>query len=544
MPKFVAVPVLAAAVATLSGSFALSQIAYNDANGTYGASMHGVTTGTNFTAWNTQNNANVFTFNGGLRYPYLATSGNAVYGGGQYLTSGVGLNTAASGFAPYLTSGSLGKDGTTLWASALVNNLLGTDGYTFTLHNGTGWGGSGTQVQVRSTGGYWHLLQNGGTSVNTGVKVDPGNTALMVFKMDFQSTTSDQVTLYVNPTLSAGATTPNVTGTTLTTSSNLLVRGSTFYPGSGTMQGAVDELRFGATYQSVTPYDATATPQTAPKRMRSFMIGNSLTDDIETESLRISALSRGQMLPWARQVILGSPLDNIVNNPNGGFLTSPYNGWSNALPNYTWDVVSLEPFDRQKASDKASIKTLIDATLTNPENANTRFLIYSRWPRKNSDGTLDFQAKWDRPYDGSFGSEESRAYFEVLTDEVRQMYPGKTISMVPVGDVMYEIQNRIEAGTFTGLTDVTGLYEDGIHMNKIGSLVVGMTYYATMFKESPVGLPDTYGVNDPAMVAQVQDVVWDVVSIHPYAGVPEPTLLIFPAAALIGLGQRRRARKS
>ena len=171
-----------------------------------------------------------------------------------------------------------------------------------------------------------------------------------------------------------------------------------------------------------------------------------------------------------------------------------------------------------------------------------RFLIYSRWPRTNADGTLDFQAKWDRTYDGSFGTEESRDYFESLTDDVRALYPGKTISIVPVGDVMYEIETRIKAGTFTGLADVTDLYADGIHMNAAGEFMVGMTYYATMYGQSPVGLPDTYSVNNPLLVSQIQDVVWDVVSTHPYAGVavPEPTLLLVPAAALMMLNRRQR----
>jgi hypothetical protein len=81
-------------------------------------------------------------------------------------------------------------------------------------------------------------------------------------------------------------------------------------------------------------------------------------------------------------------------------------------------------------------KNFIDLALKNPENANTQFYIYSRWPRRNEQKTkgddgkettsysLDYAAKWNRPYTGGWdGTEETKQYFEKLADALRKEYP-------------------------------------------------------------------------------------------------------------------------
>ena len=230
-------------------------------------------------------------------------------------------------------------------------------------------------------------------------------------------------------------------------------------------------------------------------------MGNSVTDTINQDALRRTALAAGQFMPWGRQMIPGSPLDNIITSPDGGFTASPYGGYANALPNYTWDAVSLQPFDRQLASDKQSVQTLINTTLQNPLNNNTEFLIYSRWPRRETDGSLNYQARWLQDYNpagGAWLQEESQDYFQTLTDEVRSANPSKSVRLVPVGDVLNQIDLMMEAGEFgSSFHDVVDLYADGIHFNKYGSFIVGMTYYATLFKTSPEGLPYTeYGLTE------------------------------------------------
>jgi hypothetical protein len=94
------------------------------------------------------------------------------------------------------------------------------------------------------------------------------------------------------------------------------------------------------------------------------------------------------------------------------------------------------------------------------------------------------------------------------------------IFMVPVGDVLYELNQRIKAGQVPGYTSITQVYSDGIHFNDVGSYIVGSTFYATLFKDNPKGLTASpYKVNNPELVSIIQDAVWKVVSTHPMSGV-------------------------
>ena len=92
--------------------------------------------------------------------------------------------------------------------------------------------------------------------------------------------------------------------------------------------------------------------------------------------------------------------------------------------------------------------------------------------------------------------------------------------MVPVGHVMYELNQRMKAGKVPGYTDIKQLFADGIHLNNVGSYVVGCTYFATLYKQNPKGLPSApYKVEDAKVAAAIQDVVWKVVSTDELAGV-------------------------
>jgi hypothetical protein len=79
----------------------------------------------------------------------------------------------------------------------------------------------------------------------------------MVLEIEFVTEGSDRVTLFVNPT--PGLSGPSVTGTTITTTKDFCLYNVAFYPGSGTNNGSMDELRFGSTFADVVPIPEPAT---------------------------------------------------------------------------------------------------------------------------------------------------------------------------------------------------------------------------------------------------------------------------------------------
>jgi hypothetical protein len=518
---------------TLSASPALSQIAaYDDLDAPEG-SLHAVQTGVNFTAWDVQNgNTTSYSVDApGLGYQNLVVSGNAAAGGGAYLSSGVGLTIPApwetpNDLVPYRYEPSyhqyaLGADGATLWASMLTSQWRDGDQYTVSLHDGSiRWAEGDRAVRIGLQDNVWTLGQKDGATVSTGVERIPGQNYLMVLKMEFTDATTDRVTLYVNPTPGAGQ--PDVAGTVLDTDGDFYFRSMRFSPGNGRYDGFVDEVRLGGSYGDVTPTGQTWA-QAPEDPFRVFYIGNSVTDTIQYDALREMAVGRGHVQVPGRQMIPGSPLDNLWNNPGSGFTTSPYGGYDTAFANYEWDAISLQPFDRQLPSDLATCTNFID--LARENSPDTQVYIYSRWPRKDSDGTLDYATKWLREYTGDYGTEESQDYFEQLVQALREEYPesDKPVLMVPCGDVLLELNERMHAGLVPGFTDIGEVYADGIHFNEVGQYIVGCTYFATLHRESPLGLPyELYGIADADLAAEIQDAVWDIVSVHPLAGVRLP----------------------
>ena len=261
--------------------------------------------------------------------------------------------------------------------------------------------------------------------------------------------------------------------------------------------------------------------------LRVYHVGNSVTDTINYNGLSQLAQSRGHQYVFGRHMIPGAGLGWIWDHQAEGFREEPFGYYPNALPNYQWDVLTLEPFDRHldgNDGDVVMAKNYIDLALR--KSPNLRIYVYSRWPRRDKDGNLDYEKKWLSKYTGGWdGTEETRDYFEKLTFELRKAYPKiqERILIVPVGDVLYELNQRIKAGQVPGYTSITQVYADGIHFNEVGSYIVGSTFYATLFKENPKNLTASpYKVNNPQLVSIIQDAVWKVVSTHPLSGVASP----------------------
>jgi hypothetical protein len=292
------------------------------------------------------------------------------------------------------------------------------------------------------------------------------------------------------------------------------------------------------------------------KDFRVYFIGNSVTDVIRYDQLAQLASSRGLHMNWGREMIPGAPLEWIYIHPNDGFEQEPFGHWPQALGKFPWDILSLQPFDRQlhdvnpNGEDMGDVPLITHfAELASKQNPDVQIYIYARWPRMMKDGKgvdynkndydptkpgnlpdfskmTDYGKRWDATYTGGWDfTNESRDYFNKLLAEVRQKTPflKHPPLLVPVGQVMAELHKKMVAGQIPGYTNIYDVYKDGIHLNEAGSYVAGCTYFATLFKQSPVGLPTTpYGDIKPDLAKVIQETVWDVVRSTPEAGVDAP----------------------
>jgi YVTN family beta-propeller protein len=302
-----------------------------------------------------------------------------------------------------------------------------------------------------------------------------------------------------------------------------------------------------------------ANPQTVNpiNSLRIYYIGNSVTDIINYGALATRLVENLDVntVQWGRHMIPGAPLDYIRDNSTDGFMESPYGYWPTALNNYAWDILSLQPFDRQiVASDGSDIGDLDQITnyaqLAAAQNPNTQVYIYARWPRITinngqgvdfditdfdptvpgsgvdaSSGQIDdYNVRWNGIYTGGFNNNETANFFQSLVTQVRTTTPflNKPVLLVPVGYVFADLHQQMQNGNIENYSDIHQIYKDAIHLTEIGSYIVRMTYYATIMKKSPVGLSSENIENlSPAFVQQIQETVWRIVRNHPLAGVKQ-----------------------
>ncbi len=152
------------------------------------------------------------------------------------------LTTTAA--AAFNSGGNL--TGVSRWISLLLRPETGTtDNFTLSLGN-TGGGGYAGPQKIYTSGGYYGFNGTSGF-VSSGVAWAANQTVFLVLKIDFTDATHWNGTLYVDPT--PGLVSPDVTGT----SHALKELKATTSLSQGGNGWSVDELRFGETYQDVSP---------------------------------------------------------------------------------------------------------------------------------------------------------------------------------------------------------------------------------------------------------------------------------------------------
>ncbi len=292
---------------------------------------------------------------------------------------------------------------------------------------------------------------------------------------------------------------------------------------------------------TVLAFSLTACSVAQGETLRLYLMGNSLTDNVNYGGLEALAERRGHEHVWGRHSIPGAPIDWIWNHPDGGFRERPFGYYPKAITEFTWDAVTLQPFNRSLQADIEGAGRFMD--LAKKKSPDVQFYVYAQW--QNGVG-LDYtqtwmqdvsdwlkSGGWNHPYSNP---ERTALYYETLTRRLREAHPDmKPVSMIPVGHVFYLLDQKIKAGAIPGVDSIFQLYANpaeggGTHVNNVGSYVAGVTFFATLYGESPIGLPyeaygrqpgpSKYGVSlDENLAGIIQRAAWQVVTSHPLTGV-------------------------
>ncbi len=258
-------------------------------------------------------------------------------------------------------------------------------------------------------------------------------------------------------------------------------------------------------------------PLSAQQNQRIYMIGNSLTDNINYSGFTSLIQSRGNTLDLGSQRIPGSPLSFLWQNPASAFTHMPYGFPTNAFPVYTWDYLSLQPFDRPiegVEGDRVMVGNFYN--MIKSKSPDCKVSIYAHWPRtpNNDSYTICTKDQYNSIWTSATGI-EARKYYEDLVVAVRGDYPATSanIVMAPIGEVMYSLNNNPAFLATLGINSIWGIYNDGIHLGSVGTYISSCVNYAMMYHDDPAGLgvPGDFGVIPSAALPYIHQAVKDVI---------------------------------
>ncbi len=165
-------------------------------------------------------------------------------------------------------------------------------------------------------------------------------------------------------------------------------------------------------------------------------------------------------------------------------------------------------------------------------NDAMRAFVYSNW--KSLDDFGGSVSAWAANIEADLG------FWENLADETeaqlaREGATDAVVAVIPGGPIFARVVLEAEAGKLEryGIAGHGAFIEDDVHPTRLGFYVVALAHYASMFRESPVGLPNKVDVVtwsrdaidedgfevDADLAAHLQDIVWEELSAYPRSGV-------------------------
>ena len=280
--------------------------------------------------------------------------------------------------------------------------------------------------------------------------------------------------------------------------------------------------------------------------LRAYFEGNSLTDGMNPKGLAQLAEARGRKLVFGTQIGPGMSPKSLWEKDV--FTTQPYGFVRKAMAEYPWDVLTLQPFNDKTAVEIEYCLKYIE--LARQKNPDIQVYIYEQWPRG---GGGDFVAQWLATTKGVGLGDYSRETYESVYNGVCKAAAGKNPPLlIPVGEVLHLLNQKIQAGQVPGYDNIYKFYSpDGLHLNNTGWYLAACTFYACLFRESPVGLPVAKAYEPssismapitPELAKIIQETVWETVTAHPHSGAVTDKAPVVATSCLPDAVEGRRYR--
>ena len=285
-----------------------------------------------------------------------------------------------------------------------------------------------------------------------------------------------------------------------------------------------------------------STLQASPDRV--YFIGNSFTWDGQPNNLSTNTVYPGEQEPTiAWSIFSGKSLTYIVENPEKavtevGLVAADYYPDPDHSGNYEtdfetlhWDAISIQPHTYGGGlfldTEIAAAKTIIEKLRENPENQNTKVYIFGPWAFQEGpdrDSGRSYSENWLKGYSNSQIENNllpnvRQAFKDLFWDPVKDQNPGVTVIWIPIGEVVYRIDQELQAGAIAGIDGAWDLFDQwGVHLADTdedgiaGRYISHITTLCTIWGAEPSSFQTKYdGVIDSQFKALVDATVWETV---------------------------------
>lgn len=160
-------------------------------------------------------------------------------------------------------------------------------------------------------------------------------------------------------------------------------------------------------------------------------------------------------------------------------------------------------------------KLWYDHAWENGRNGNgAETILYASWIHTDSG------PNFENPYGDHEGHipfrprlEREMLHWRLVQSHVNENRPqgAPYMRMIPGPMLIAAIYDEIAAGRAPGLSDISDLFIDTIHLNEVGGYYMALAHYAVIYNRDPRGLQNSAAVT-PQQARWMQQLVWDVLS--------------------------------
>ncbi len=267
-----------------------------------------------------------------------------------------------------------------------------------------------------------------------------------------------------------------------------------------------------------------------PRKIHAAYIGHSLSDPVIDRIYAMANHHQQVEFSFRYQTNAGSSLKQsweikekgyeVVNPFYAGYYDEQY-----GLPTGNFDVLVLTESVPRRMENIHETYQYADSfyVFATRHNPDIQIYLYEVWHCIHS-GTPT-GCPWDvdaNPWRQRL--DDDLPMWESVVDTLNERFkPQKPVRLIPGGQGMAALHDAVLAGEIPGISALEDLFSDDIHINGIAGYFVACIHFATLYGQSPMGLPnvltDMWGrpyEDDPTpeQALKLQELAWKVVRTH------------------------------